>query len=74
MTDYYYNIRNCIDNYNFICNRIKTSTNETTDEEDEFIQNFCMYFAHALIKDTGYGQNARDELRRIAAIINDVLS
>lgn len=45
---------------------------DTTDEEDEFLQNFCLYFAHALIKDTGFSKPARDELSKIAEIIRDV--
>ena len=46
---------------------------ETSDEEDEFLDNFCIYLAHALIKDTGTSQRPREELCKVANIINDVV-
>lgn len=52
---------------------IKNSPAETSEETDEFLTNFCLYLAHALIKDTGYGQQSRDELNRVADIISDVI-
>ncbi len=51
MTDFYKNTRACIDEYNAIVNKIYRSTEETTDEEDEKLQNHCLYLAHALIRD-----------------------
>ena len=46
---------------------------EVSDEQDEFLTNFCLYLAHALIKDTGEGGDAREELTKVADIINDVI-
>ena len=73
MKDYYSNTRDTIDKYNEIMNYIRNNTHETTDEQDEFLQNFCIYLAHALIKDTGYGDISREELGKVADIINDVI-
>ena len=73
MKDYYANLRQCIDTYNMIQDKIKNHTDTTNDAEDEFLANFCIHFAHALIKDTGFGQTSRDELEKIADIINDVV-
>ena len=73
MKDYYKNVRFVIDRYNQIANKIFTFTEETNEDDDEFLQNFCLHMAHALIKDFGYGQISRDELSRIANIINDVV-
>ena len=73
MTDYYANTRAVFDRYNAVQNKIKTSPEVTTDDEDEFLQNFCIHLAHALVKDTGYGQQSREELGRVADIIGDVL-
>ncbi len=73
MKDYYENTRKCIDEYNFIQEKMTSSPHVTTEGEDEFIQNFCIYFAHALIKDTGFGQSSREELEKITDIVNDVI-
>lgn len=73
MKDYYANTRFIIDKYNQIMDYIKNSPAETSEETDEFLTNFCIYLAHALIKDTGYGQQSRDELNRVADIISDVI-
>lgn len=51
MKDYYVNTRACIDDYNAIINKIYTCAEETTDSEDERLQNHPLYLAHALIKD-----------------------
>lgn len=51
MKDFYTNTRACIDEYNEIIDKICTSLTETTDEEDEKLQNHCLYLAHALIRD-----------------------
>ena len=37
------------------------------------MSNFCIYLAHALIKDTGTGATSREELSKMADIINDVV-
>ncbi len=73
MKDYYKNTRKCIDEYNYVQEKMANSPHVTDEVEDEFVQNFCIHFAHALIKDTGFGQTSRDELERIADIINDVI-
>lgn len=73
MTDYFKNTTMAIENYNHIINKIIKSTIETTDVEDEYLTNFALYLAHALIKDYGDGGTARDELRRMARIIIAVL-
>lgn len=73
MVDYYSNTRQFIDRYNEIQEKIKTNPQPTDSTEDEFMTNQCLYLAHALIKDVGYGSTARDELVKTADIINDVL-
>ena len=73
MKDYYKNTRSCIDQYNTLMDEIKNGLQELTDEQDEFIINFCIYLSHALIKDTGTGQISREELGKMADIINDVV-
>ena len=73
MKDYYSNTRRTIDMYNQAANKIKNSNFETTESEDEFLQNFCIHFAHALIKDTGFGGKSREELEKICEIILDVI-
>ena len=73
MKDYYLHTRMCIDRYNQIVEKIKSLQSDTDELEDEFFQNFCIHLAHALIKDTGYGQLAREELGKVADIINDVI-
>lgn len=70
MKDYYSNLRQIIDEYNSISDKVKTGIEELTNEEDEFMDNFSVYLAHALIKDTGSGQLAREELCKVADIIN----
>ncbi len=73
MKDYYINTRNCIDEYNNLQEKIKSCMCELNDEQDEFLINYPIYLAHALIKDTGTGQVARDELGKVADIINDII-
>ena len=73
MEDYYSHTREVIDRYNDIINKIYISPEETNDEDDEFLQNFCIHLAHALIKDHKYGQTSRDELVKCANIIIDVI-
>lgn len=73
MKDFYIHTRSVLDRYNYIQEKIKTSSIELAVDEDEFLQNYCIYLAHALIKDTGYGQQSREELEKVADIINDVL-
>lgn len=69
MKNYYKNTTECIEKYNQIVDVIINYERETTDEEDEFIQNFCIYFAHALIKDY---PGSKDEICKVAGIINTV--
>ena len=45
----------------------------TTNAEDEFLQNHCIYLAHAIIKDAGFGCRSREEMCKMADIVNDVL-
>ena len=72
MIDFYKNTRKCIDDYNMIQEKIRTSAEETDDAEDEFMMNYSLYFAHALVKDAGNSKYAREELCRVADIINDI--
>ncbi len=46
---------------------------EITDEEEEFLDNYCIYLAHALLKDTGPGAHARAELSKMCSVIKDVM-
>ncbi len=55
MKTYYPNTRKCFDKYDEIIDKIYSSIDETPEEDDEFIQNFALYLAHALIKDHGFG-------------------
>ena len=73
MKNFWENTTDVIGKYNQILNKIYTSKYETDEKEDEFHQNFCMYLAHALIKDVGYDGHFREELCKVADIINDVL-
>lgn len=73
MKDFYKSTRECIDKYNQVLDEIYNGTMEISDEQDEFLTNFCLYLAHALIKDTGEGGDAREELTKVADIINDVI-
>ena len=73
MKDWYKSTRQCIDNYNTVVNKIQFGQDATTEEDDEFLQNFCIHLAHALIKDTGCGQLSREQLGKVADIINDVI-
>ena len=73
MKDYYKYTRQVIDKYNSIMEDIKTKIDEINDDDEEFVTNFCLHLAHALIKDTGSGQLAREELGKVADIINDVI-
>lgn len=72
MKDLYKNTRECIDKYNQVYDTVLNSIDETTNEQDEFVQNFSLYLAHALIKDVGYDSRSREELCQTADIINDV--
>lgn len=68
MKDFYTNVRECIDDYNRILDKICTSPYETTDAEDERLQNHPLYLAHALIKDI----NVTD-ITTVAKIILDTV-
>ena len=73
MKDFYKTTRGCIDKYNEICDKVAHGAEELSNDEDEYLANFCLYLAHALIKDTGEGQLARDEIEKVADIINVVI-
>ena len=73
MKDFYKNTRLCIDTYNEVIDRILHGESESINEDDEFMTNFCLYLSHALIKDTGEGQMAREDLSKVADIIKDVI-
>lgn len=67
--NYYTNTMDCLNKYNEICHKIACSPDETTEEEDEYLQNFALYLAHSLIKDFGFGPVSRNELIKVADII-----
>lgn len=73
MEDFYKNTRACIDEYNRIQDKMRNCADETTDDEDEKIYNHCIYLAHAIIKDCGMSKVARQEMGRMADIINDII-
>lgn len=73
MEDFYKYTRECINEYNRIQNKMRTFEEETTDEEDEKIYNHCVYLAHALVKDCHMSEAARDEMGKVADIINDII-
>lgn len=73
MKDYYKNTRECFDKYNNLQEEIKTSASEIDDDAEEFLINFPIYLAHALVKDTGTGQVSREQLEKTADIINDLI-
>ena len=73
MVDFYSHTRACIDKYNIIADKIKNNDEDTTEDEDEFMGNFCLYLSHALIQDVGFGGLAREELGKTAKIINCVV-
>ena len=73
MRDYYKNTREIFNRYNLVSEQIKNGIDCTSEDDDEFMQNFCIHLAHALIKDTGFGGKSRDELVKVADIINDVI-
>ena len=69
MIDFYSNTRSVLDRYNQIQDKIKTSYDETTDEEDEFNTNLPLYLAHGLLKDASDSPYAQEELVKMANII-----
>ena len=74
MKDFYKHTRECIDKYNQILDKYMNYTlDDAHEDEDEFFDNFCIYLAHALIKDTGTSQTPREQLSKVADIINDVI-
>ena len=73
MKDFFKKTRNCIDTYNEIQDKMSHGSYDTTDDEDEFVVNFSLYLSHALIKDFGFGQVAREELSKVGTIIQDYL-
>lgn len=73
ITDYYSNTRKCINYYNKLMHQIMYGSCEITDNEEEFLDNYCIYLAHALLKDTGPGAHARAELSKMCSVIKDVM-
>lgn len=73
MKNYYENTTQIINKYNETINQIEHGSFETSERQDEFLQNFCIYLAHALIKDHGFGSHSREELCKVADIIRDVV-
>ena len=73
MIDFYSNTRSILDRYNQIQDKIKTSYEETTDEEDEFITNLPLYLARGLLRDVSDSPYAQEELVKTAEIIISVL-
>lgn len=73
MKNYFKNTMELFDRYNQVIDKIKTSQLATTEDEDEFLANFSLYLAHALIKDYGMGAVSREELSKCAMIIGDVI-
>ena len=74
MEDLFKNTRQLFDKFNQITYKAWVSNEEVMDDEDEFLTNFSIYLAHALIKDYGMGGVARDELLRCCNIIKDVIN
>ena len=52
---------------------MRNCADETTDDEDELIYNHCIYLAHAIIKDAGMSNAAREEIKQMAKIIIDII-
>ena len=74
MNDYYKHTHACLNECERIYKKIKTDpNNETTDEEDFFIDHFDIQLAMALIKDYGVTKYGKDELRRTCNIILSAL-
>ncbi len=73
MKDYYSNTRKCFDEYNEILDQIKTSPEEITDDQEEKLDNHCLYLAHSLLMDIGPGEQSREMLNKVADIIKDVV-
>lgn len=55
MKDFFENTRRCMDKYNELQEKMLSSSIDTTDEEDEFLDNFQDYLSSALIDDYGIG-------------------
>lgn len=73
MKDYYRNTRACISEYNRIIDKVFTGEQELTDEEDEKLDNHCLYLAHALLKDAGPGEKSREDMRKMCTVMLDIL-
>lgn len=70
MEKYFKQTMVCIDEYNRIQNKIKTSPVETTDSEDTFLDSFIYYLTNGLMADLGYN---RRELTQMRNILTDAL-
>ena len=69
MKNYFENTVDCIEQYNAVMDVICNGEEETTDEQDEFLQHYSLYLAHALLKDYGHSPEL---LTRTADVINDI--
>ena len=69
MKNFYENTFACLNRYNELQDLMEFHYDSTTEEQDEFVINFPVYLAHALIKDTGFGRESRRQLRQAAEII-----
>ena len=70
MTDYFKTTRVYLDEYNRIQEKIKTSSVETTDSEDAFLDSFIYLLTNGLMIDLGYN---RQELTQMKDILTDAL-
>lgn len=70
MTDYFKTTRAYLDEYNQIQEKIKTSSVETTDSEDIFLDSFIYLLTNGLMIDLGYN---RQELTQMRDILTDAL-
>lgn len=58
-----------IDEYNRIINKISTFTEETTGEEDSFLDLWYLHLATALLQDVGPSATFREQLDKMASIL-----
>ncbi len=70
MTDYFKTTRAYLNEYNRIQEKIKSSSVETTDSEDNFLDSFIYLLTNGLMTDLGYN---RQELTQMKDILTDAL-
>ena len=73
MKDYYKHTNACLRRFNEISDKILNGKEATHDEEDEFLLNFPLYLAQALVSDAGFSETAREQLTKMAGIINEAV-